>query len=93
MTSPGVAMAPMGTWRKNARGHATVNAVNPFVFADLGNGEERGNRPGQAFHPAPLQAAGRTRQPFPQNAISVAFLTSRWKAAVPVPAGGGTLFL
>ena len=33
------------------------------------------------------------RYPFPQNAISVAFLTSRWKAAVPVPAGGGTLFL
>lgn len=33
------------------------------------------------------------RYPFPQNAISVAFLTSSWKAAVPVPAGGGTLFL
>ena len=30
-------MAPMGAWRKNARGHATVNAVSPFVFADLGN--------------------------------------------------------
>jgi hypothetical protein len=30
-------MAPMGAWRKNARGHSTVNAVNPFVFADLGN--------------------------------------------------------
>jgi len=27
----------MGAWRKNARGHSTVNAVNPFVFADLGN--------------------------------------------------------
>ena len=25
------------------------------------------------------------RYPFPQNAISVAFLTSRWKAGVPVP--------
>jgi hypothetical protein len=23
--------------RKNAKGHSTVNAVNPFVFADLGN--------------------------------------------------------
>ena len=33
----GVVMAPMGAWRKNAKGHATVNAVNPFVFADLGN--------------------------------------------------------
>ena len=30
-------MAPMGAWPKHARGHATVNAVNPFVFADLGN--------------------------------------------------------
>lgn len=35
--APGVVMAPMGGWPKNARGHATVNAVNPFVFADLGN--------------------------------------------------------
>ena len=33
----GVVMAPMGAWRKNAKGHSTVNAVNPFVFADLGN--------------------------------------------------------
>jgi hypothetical protein len=24
-------------WPKNAKGHSTVNAVNPFVFADLGN--------------------------------------------------------
>ena len=24
-------MAPMGAWRKNAKGHSTVNAVNPFV--------------------------------------------------------------
>ena len=35
--APGVVMAPMGAWRKNAEGHSTVNAVNPFVFADLGN--------------------------------------------------------
>jgi len=35
--APGVVMAPMGAWAKNAKGHATVNAVNPFVFADLGN--------------------------------------------------------
>ena len=33
----GVVMAPMGGWAKNARGHATVNAVTPFAFADLGN--------------------------------------------------------
>ena len=33
----GVVMAPMGAWAKNARGHATVNAVTPFAFADLGN--------------------------------------------------------
>jgi anaerobic selenocysteine-containing dehydrogenase len=33
----GVAMAPMGGWRKHAPGPATVNAVTPFVFADLGN--------------------------------------------------------
>ena len=35
--APGVVMAPMGAWRTNAKGHSTVNAVNPFVFADLGN--------------------------------------------------------
>jgi anaerobic selenocysteine-containing dehydrogenase len=35
--APGVVMAPMGAWRKNARGQSSVNAVNPFVFADLGN--------------------------------------------------------
>ncbi|MHA6782216.1 molybdopterin-containing oxidoreductase family protein [Pseudonocardia saturnea] len=35
--APGVAMSPMGTWRKNAKDQATVNAVNPFRFADLGN--------------------------------------------------------
>ena len=35
--APGVVMAPMGAWRKNAKGHSTVNAVTPFVFADLGN--------------------------------------------------------
>jgi len=29
----------------------------------------------------------------PQNASSVAFLTSRWKVGVPVPAGGGMLIL
>jgi anaerobic selenocysteine-containing dehydrogenase len=26
--APGVVMAPVGTWPKNAKGHATVNAVN-----------------------------------------------------------------
>ena len=35
--APGVVMARMGAWPKNAKGHATVNAVNPFAFADLGN--------------------------------------------------------
>jgi anaerobic selenocysteine-containing dehydrogenase len=35
--APGVVMVPMGAWPKNAKGHSTVNAVNPFVFADLGN--------------------------------------------------------
>jgi anaerobic selenocysteine-containing dehydrogenase len=35
--APGVAVSPMGAWRKNADGGATVNAVNPFAFADLGN--------------------------------------------------------
>jgi anaerobic selenocysteine-containing dehydrogenase len=33
----GVVMAPMGAWPKNANGGSTVNAVTPFVFADLGN--------------------------------------------------------
>ncbi len=33
----GVVMSPMGAWQKNAKGNSTVNAVNPFVFADLGN--------------------------------------------------------
>lgn len=27
----------MGAWPKYAKGHAMVNAVNPFIFADLGN--------------------------------------------------------
>ncbi|SNR61386.1 Anaerobic selenocysteine-containing dehydrogenase [Haloechinothrix alba] len=35
--APGVAMAPMGHWPKNAKDQSTVNAVNPFAFADLGN--------------------------------------------------------
>ena len=35
--APGVALSPMGAWAKNAKDGATVNAVNPFVFADLGN--------------------------------------------------------
>jgi anaerobic selenocysteine-containing dehydrogenase len=33
----GVVMSPMGAWPKNAKDGSTVNAVNPFVFADLGN--------------------------------------------------------
>jgi anaerobic selenocysteine-containing dehydrogenase len=33
----GVVISPMGGWRKNARDESTVNAVNPVVFADLGN--------------------------------------------------------
>ena len=35
--APGVAVSPMGAWPKNAKDGATVNAVNPFAFADLGN--------------------------------------------------------
>ena len=35
--APGVALSPMGAWVKHARGGSTVNAVNPVVFADLGN--------------------------------------------------------
>jgi len=35
--TPGVVMSPMGAWPKNAKDQSTVNAVNPFVFADLGN--------------------------------------------------------
>ena len=27
----------MGSWAKNAKEGTTVSAVNPFVFADLGN--------------------------------------------------------
>ena len=34
--APGVVMATMGAWREQAKGLATVNAVNPFAFADLG---------------------------------------------------------
>jgi anaerobic selenocysteine-containing dehydrogenase len=33
----GVVMCPMGAWPKNSKEGATVNAVNPFAFADLGN--------------------------------------------------------
>lgn len=35
--APGVVVCPMGSWTKNAKDGSTVNAVNPFVFADLGN--------------------------------------------------------
>jgi anaerobic selenocysteine-containing dehydrogenase len=35
--APGVAMCPLGAWPKNAKDSSTVNAVNPFRFADLGN--------------------------------------------------------
>ena len=35
--APGVVISPMGAWRKNAKDDATVNAVNPIAFADLGN--------------------------------------------------------
>ena len=49
----GVVMAPMGAWPKNAKGHSTVNAVNPFAFADLGHARHsptpgsRSSRPGR----------------------------------------------
>ncbi len=36
-TAPGVVAAFMGGWRKHAAELATVNAISPFVFADLGN--------------------------------------------------------
>ncbi|TFV71071.1 molybdopterin oxidoreductase family protein [Blastococcus sp. CT_GayMR19] len=35
--APGVVMSQMGAWPKNTKENATVNAVTPFVFADLGN--------------------------------------------------------
>jgi anaerobic selenocysteine-containing dehydrogenase len=35
--APGVACAYMGGWRKMSTALATVNSVNPFEFADLGN--------------------------------------------------------
>jgi anaerobic selenocysteine-containing dehydrogenase len=35
--APGVVVCPMGSWPKNAKEGTTVNAVNPFAFADLGN--------------------------------------------------------
>jgi anaerobic selenocysteine-containing dehydrogenase len=35
--APGVVMAPMGAWPKNAKDNSTVNALTPFAFADLGN--------------------------------------------------------
>jgi anaerobic selenocysteine-containing dehydrogenase len=35
--APGVVVCPVGSWRKNAKGGSTVNSVNPFAFADLGN--------------------------------------------------------
>jgi hypothetical protein len=33
---PGVVVAPMGYWRSLSRTGATVNALNPSAFADLG---------------------------------------------------------
>ena len=35
--APGVVMSPMGAWPKNSKDLASVNAVTPFSFADLGN--------------------------------------------------------
>ncbi|SFK86612.1 molybdopterin-containing oxidoreductase family protein [Geodermatophilus ruber] len=35
--APGVVVCPVGAWPKNTKDGATVNAVTPFVFADLGN--------------------------------------------------------
>ena len=35
--APGVVISPMGAWRTHAKDRSTVNAVNPVVFADLGN--------------------------------------------------------
>ena len=35
--SPGVVVCPLGAWAKNSKDGNTVNAVNPFAFADLGN--------------------------------------------------------
>jgi anaerobic selenocysteine-containing dehydrogenase len=35
--APGVVMSPMGAWPKNSKDASSVNAVNPFAFADLGN--------------------------------------------------------
>lgn len=35
--APGVVVCPMGSWPKNAKEGSTVNSVNPFAFADLGN--------------------------------------------------------
>jgi anaerobic selenocysteine-containing dehydrogenase len=35
--APGVVISPMGAWRTKAKDESTVNAVNPVVFADLGN--------------------------------------------------------
>ena len=32
----GVVVAPMGYWRDSSRGKATVNALNPGAYADLG---------------------------------------------------------
>lgn len=33
---PGVVVAPLGYWRETSRAEATVNALNPFAYADLG---------------------------------------------------------
>jgi len=33
----GVVVSPMGGWRKNSKAGATLAAVNPTVFGDLGN--------------------------------------------------------
>jgi hypothetical protein len=33
---PGVVIAPLGYWRDSSRAKATVNALNPSAYADLG---------------------------------------------------------
>jgi anaerobic selenocysteine-containing dehydrogenase len=56
--APGVVMASMGAWREQAgpTGRATVNAVNPFAFADLGNAPTFSDTRVEVEHFAPVRA-------------------------------------
>ena len=88
---------PVSFSPSNERVHAVMFSVHTLIRFLAGRlflvlAEVRHCRPLDASAPVVVDVLVR-RYRCPQNAISVAFLRSRSKAGVPVPAGGGMLIL